>query len=540
MRTLLGLIWVGIAAGAAGQVTPAKPSCLQGVWADPTAASEARVATADRSVPLYPGEAILGIKEIGATAFVPTKDWEAIRRFVEAAKGAAYVVQVRDKTGQVAEVLVRADPSARVGPAKPPETRTPPSSGTRLSAEEVFRTLRDRVVIVRTDVAQGTGFVVGSPNVVATCAHLIGDATEVTIVSADGKARVPRAVAVDEASDLAVLEFAEPVAPEPVPLGESGEAAIGATTFVIGHPLGLSFTISNGIVSAMRAERGLSEVQFTAPISIGNSGSPLLDDHGRAIGVVAKLRESGQNLNFAIATSHLKALLGRGRIALATFLASRPAREARASPLDPDAASSAIGRLLDRLFSLALEWDIARRRGDRESGEAFVERFDRLCDDEIESGDLVRPFVGAGTETWKSVLAWVLDVRTQARAQARSGRTTFDALYEEAARPLSRFKGEPWFRTERAESRLSGLREATALSPDFLPDPNGRTRCRVGWAAPDAELAVGDRIVAIVAPSGEPKPVGGWRDVVAPPGSNSITVVVERDGRPARCRVRIR
>lgn len=524
---------------AAGQVTPAKASCLQGVWADPTVPGEARVAMADRSVPVYAGETILGIKEVGTTAFVPTKDWDAIGRFVAAARGVSFIVQVRDKTGQVAEVLVRAEPSARSTPVKPPDPVSATSAPGRMSAEEVFRALRDRVVIVRTDAAQGTGFVVGAPNLVATSAHLIADATEVAIAFADGKTRVPRAIALDEATDLAVLEFAESVAPEPVALRDSDEATIGATTFVIGHPLGLSFTISNGIVSAMREEKGVSEVQFTAPISVGNSGSPLLDDRGRAIGVVSKLRESGQNLNFAVAGRHLKALLAKGRTPLAAFLASRPAREARTAPLDPDAASSAIGRLLERLFSLTVEWDIARRRGDRGTGEAFVERFDRLCDDEIESGDLVRPFVGAGTETWKSVLAWVLDVRTRARTLARSEEATLADLYGEVARPLSRFRGQPWFRTERAEVRLNGLREAVTLSPDFLPDPHGRTRCLIGWASPTSELAAGDRIVAIVSGAGEEKPVGNWREVAAPAGTRSFEVVVERDGKRVRCRVRL-
>ncbi|MCW5941364.1 MAG: trypsin-like peptidase domain-containing protein [Fimbriimonadaceae bacterium] len=521
---------------AAGQVTPAKPSSLQGVWSDPTVPTEARVALAERSVPLYPGETIIGIKEVGDSNFVPTGDWAAIARFVAGARGLSYIAQVRDKAGQIAEVLVRAEPGARTATPKPVEPVVKPgeTSG-RFSAEEIFRDLRDRVVIVRTDSAQGTGFVVGSSNLVATCAHMLEDAMEIGIAFADGTTRTPRAVAIDEGTDLAILEFADIVAARPVPIRQTGETAIGATTYVIGHPLGLSFTISNGIVSALRQEKGVSEVQFTAPISVGNSGSPLLDDQGRAIGVVSKLRESGQNLNFATSARHLEELLARPRTPLAAFLASRPARNTKVPPVDPEAASSAIGRLLDRLFTLAVEWDIARRRGEGvEAAEGFVERFDRSCDDEIESGDLIRPFVGSGTETWKAVLAWVLDVRTRVRSLAREratgSREAFSGLYAEVLRPLSRFKDEAWFRADRVVSRLGGLREAVVLSPEFLPDPNARARCVVAWASPSSELRSGDRIMAILVGPGDERAVNGWRDLATLAGPRSAALVVLREG----------
>ena len=76
---------------------------------------------------------------------------------------------------------------------------------------------------------------------------------------------------------------------------------IGEGVFVIGNPIGLDFTISNGIISSFRqqAEQG-QVIQTSAPISAGSSGSPLMDMRGLVIGVITYTFTTGQNLNFAI------------------------------------------------------------------------------------------------------------------------------------------------------------------------------------------------------------------------------------------------
>jgi hypothetical protein len=82
---------------------------------------------------------------------------------------------------------------------------------------------------------------------------------------------------------------------------------------VIGTPLGLEQTVSDGIVSARREIPGFGRiVQMTAPISPGSSGSPVLNMRGEVVGVATFLIDMGQNLNFAI-PAEITGRLHRGR-----------------------------------------------------------------------------------------------------------------------------------------------------------------------------------------------------------------------------------
>lgn len=85
----------------------------------------------------------------------------------------------------------------------------------------------------------------------------------------------------------------------------------GESIFVIGHPQGLRFTLSTGIVS--RAEG--NSIQISAPISPGNSGGPVYDDHGNLLGIVSgtvdkSVDPNAENLNFAVASDALKSASG--------------------------------------------------------------------------------------------------------------------------------------------------------------------------------------------------------------------------------------
>ena len=83
----------------------------------------------------------------------------------------------------------------------------------------------------------------------------------------------------------------------------------GEEMLIIGNPLGLEYSVSNGIVSAIRNDETMGKViQFNAPISSGNSGSPLIDLNGYVSGIVSYQYEEGQNLNFAISIQQLNLL----------------------------------------------------------------------------------------------------------------------------------------------------------------------------------------------------------------------------------------
>ena len=172
----------------------------------------------------------------------------------------------------------------------------------------------------------GSGFFLQSGQVV-TNLHVIRGAQRCEIKTLDGKGKVfPVAgiLAVDEEGDLALLSVEMP----PDRLRTSELARVlpdeGEQIVVIGNPLKLEGSVTDGIVSAVREVPNLGKIiQITAPISHGNSGSPVFNLKGQVVGVVTVKVTNGQNINLAIGVARVAQLLpGRLRA-----LASLPARE---------------------------------------------------------------------------------------------------------------------------------------------------------------------------------------------------------------------
>jgi V8-like Glu-specific endopeptidase len=94
-------------------------------------------------------------------------------------------------------------------------------------------------------------------------------------------------------------------------LGNSDTVQVGETVYAVGNPQGLEGTFSQGIVSSIRQVGSDKVLQITAPISPGSSGGPVLNSKGEVIGVSVATFRGGQNLNFAIPSNYLKALIAR-------------------------------------------------------------------------------------------------------------------------------------------------------------------------------------------------------------------------------------
>jgi S1-C subfamily serine protease len=144
----------------------------------------------------------------------------------------------------------------------------------------------------------GSGFFISSDGLAITNFHVINGASQIVGLSMGGTTyRVERIYFVCPHADLAVLKFSVASVPY-LKLGYSPSAVEGQRVLVIGNPEGLSGTVSDGLISAFRENR--SYMQITAPISPGSSGSPVLDEKGKVIGVAVSFSAEGQNLNFAI------------------------------------------------------------------------------------------------------------------------------------------------------------------------------------------------------------------------------------------------
>jgi S1-C subfamily serine protease len=154
----------------------------------------------------------------------------------------------------------------------------------------------------------GSGFFISS-GIIATNAHVIEGASSGTakLVGDTHTLQILGTVAVDRNADLALLKV-DSSAPSLV-LGPSTSPAVGDNVYVVGNPLGLEGTFSEGIISGVRHIDEDSILQMTAPISPGSSGGPVMDNSGGVIGISEATFTNGQNLNFAVPALYLSKLL---------------------------------------------------------------------------------------------------------------------------------------------------------------------------------------------------------------------------------------
>lgn len=192
------------------------------------------------------------------------------------------------------------------------------------TAKELARAARDSVVLLElydaagNRVGSGSGFAVGE-RLIATNQHVVAHATRMrALLPAKRAVEVLGVVAEDERRDLALVRLPPGESLKPLPLFATPSLIEpGDRVVVVGSPLGLAGTISEGIVAAVRPEglgpeadelQGQPLLQITAPISPGSSGSPVLNDGGEVIGVAVGILTQGQNVNFAIPVEFLAAL----------------------------------------------------------------------------------------------------------------------------------------------------------------------------------------------------------------------------------------
>jgi len=153
---------------------------------------------------------------------------------------------------------------------------------------------------------QGSGFIVGADGIVLTNAHVVRDASEVTVKLTDRREFRAKVLGADPATDIAVLRIDAKGLPV-VTLGDSARARVGDWVLAIGSPFGFENSVSAGIVSAKgRALPGDNYVPFIqtdVAVNPGNSGGPLFNLSGEVIGINSQIysRSGGyQGLSFAI------------------------------------------------------------------------------------------------------------------------------------------------------------------------------------------------------------------------------------------------
>jgi len=158
---------------------------------------------------------------------------------------------------------------------------------------------------------QGSGFFINEKGYIITNGHVLERANRAEVKTADGNIyTVKEVLAEDSKADIILLSVAIPgEVVHPITISTSFPN-VGEQVMVIGNPLGLEQTVSEGIVSAVREISAYGKVvQITAPISPGSSGSPVVNMQGHVIGVATFQMAKGQNLNFSIPIDRVAKLI---------------------------------------------------------------------------------------------------------------------------------------------------------------------------------------------------------------------------------------
>src|SRR6186713_240427 len=177
----------------------------------------------------------------------------------------------------------------------------------------------------RRQYGQGSGVIVSSDGYIITNNHVVADAVDVEVILADRRQFKGKVVATDPKTDVAVVKIQSTNLPI-VAWGDSSNLTVGDFVLAIGNPLGLSRTVTFGIVSAVgRADVGVADfedfIQTDAPINPGNSGGALVNIQGELIGIntaIASPTGGSVGVGFAIpsnmARAAMQSLMKTGRV----------------------------------------------------------------------------------------------------------------------------------------------------------------------------------------------------------------------------------
>jgi S1-C subfamily serine protease len=181
-----------------------------------------------------------------------------------------------------------------------------------LSSEEIYDAVSPATVTLEVKNAAGQHFV-GSAflalgrGLAVTAWHVVHDAQEVEAhFSDDRRVKVAGLVDKNEGLDLALIKLETDA--RPMVALNSTPPRIGSRIYVLGAPKGFDFSISEGIIGQIRTLDKVRYYQVSCPISAGDSGGPLLNQHGEAIGVMSWRKADAESVSFAIPSADIARL----------------------------------------------------------------------------------------------------------------------------------------------------------------------------------------------------------------------------------------
>ena len=163
----------------------------------------------------------------------------------------------------------------------------------------------------------GAGVLIDEQGSIVTNAHVVDGAANITVTLHDGTRLPAELIGSDPQSDIALLHVTLLKGRHvPAQLGDSDKLEIGQKVLAIGHPFGLGYAFSTGIVSGfgqlLETKQEVFQervIQTTTPINPGNSGGPLVDSEDHVIGINSSVMMGAQNIGFAIPINTVKAII---------------------------------------------------------------------------------------------------------------------------------------------------------------------------------------------------------------------------------------
>ena len=185
---------------------------------------------------------------------------------------------------------------------------------TALTAAQIAKKVSPSVVVIqgKTDSGEvlGSGFIVSNDGKIVTNLHVIREMKTASVQLANGEMFDSLSVlAIDERRDLAVVQIPG-FNLSALEVGDSDVLTVGEPLVIVGSPRGLEGTVTAGILSSVRdSGQGFKVLQTDAAVNPGNSGGPLINKKGQAIGVVSFKMRSAEGLNFAVPINYVLALI---------------------------------------------------------------------------------------------------------------------------------------------------------------------------------------------------------------------------------------
>jgi serine protease Do len=179
-----------------------------------------------------------------------------------------------------------------------------------MSSQQIIEQYQKAVIQIATASGTGTGFYVKQFDLIVTNDHVVAENAQVTIAGKAFDKALSRVWYTDRKHDLAFLEAPKGIELPEILLGRYEDMKDGDDVVAIGHPYGLNYTATQGVISKVdRIRDGLKFIQIDAAINPGNSGGPLVNTKGEVIGVNSFIIRGGDNLGFALPVSYLNEAL---------------------------------------------------------------------------------------------------------------------------------------------------------------------------------------------------------------------------------------